>query len=390
MLWDIFCKVIDNHGDLGVCWRLCADLAQRGHHVRLWVDDPQALAWMAPGALEGAYKPEGQAAAANIQIRAWDSALQAPQDIPSDVWIEAFGCELPAHFLTQASNTLNRAKLPVWLNLEYLSAEFYVQRSHRLPSPVQHGPLRGHTKWFYYPGFNDRTGGLLREPNLAARQAAFDAPAWRARADALALPSQREAPTPPASGCRTSLFCYEPAVLGQALALSDLNSEGHRWWVTHGRAHQAVVLALNQFDLASPKPSWTALPALSQFEFDHLLWASDLNFVRGEDSLVRALWAGKPLVWHIYPQDDNAHHAKLEAFLDWRQAPESLRRAHRVWNGVEGGELLPLQADTLSDWGHSVKFTSPQLLTQRPPDSQLIQLANELQRSLTLDTHTKG
>ena len=204
MLWDIFCKVIDNHGDLGVCWRLCADLAQRGHHVRLWVDDPQALAWMAPGALEGAYKPEGQAAAANIQIRAWDSALQAPQDIPSDVWIEAFGCELPAHFLTQASNTLNRAKLPVWLNLEYLSAEFYVQRSHRLPSPVQHGPLRGHTKWFYYPGFNNRTGGLLREPNLAARQAAFDAPAWRARADALALPSQREAPTPPASGCRTS------------------------------------------------------------------------------------------------------------------------------------------------------------------------------------------
>ncbi|HEY0886111.1 MAG TPA: elongation factor P maturation arginine rhamnosyltransferase EarP, partial [Ramlibacter sp.] len=22
MLWDIFCKVIDNHGDIGVCWRL--------------------------------------------------------------------------------------------------------------------------------------------------------------------------------------------------------------------------------------------------------------------------------------------------------------------------------------------------------------------------------
>ena len=66
-----------------------------------------------------------------------------------------------------------------------------------------------------------------------------------------------------------------------------------------------------------------------------MLWACYLNFVRGEDSLVRALWAGQPFIWHIYPQDDNAHHAKLEAFLDWLQAPESLRKAHRVWNGME-------------------------------------------------------
>ena len=65
--------------------------------------------------------------------------------------------------------------------------------------------------------------------------------------------------------------------------------------------------------------------ALTQHDFDHLLWACDLNFVRGEDSLVRALWAGQPFVWQIYPQHDDAHHAKLEAFLDWLEAPASLR-----------------------------------------------------------------
>ncbi len=54
-----------------------------------------------------------------------------------------------------------------------------------------------------------------------------------------------------------------------------------------------------------------------------MLWACDLNAVRGEDSLVRGLWAGKALVWHIYPQDDDAHHAKLHAFLDSLQAPAS-------------------------------------------------------------------
>ena len=53
LLWDIFCRVIDNHGDLGVCWRLSCDLAARGQQVRLWVDDASALQWMASGALQG-------------------------------------------------------------------------------------------------------------------------------------------------------------------------------------------------------------------------------------------------------------------------------------------------------------------------------------------------
>ena len=48
MLWDLFCRVIDNFGDIGVCWRLAADLAARGETVRLWVDDPAPLRWMAP------------------------------------------------------------------------------------------------------------------------------------------------------------------------------------------------------------------------------------------------------------------------------------------------------------------------------------------------------
>ena len=51
MKWDLFCRVVDNFGDVGVCWRLAADLAQRGEQVRLWIDDASALTWMA---LQGA------------------------------------------------------------------------------------------------------------------------------------------------------------------------------------------------------------------------------------------------------------------------------------------------------------------------------------------------
>ena len=69
------------------------------------------------------------------------------------------------------------------------------------------------------------------------------------------------------------------------------------------------------------------LPWLTQADFDHLLWACDLNFVRGEDSLVRAAWAGAPFVWQVYPQHDGAHAAKVEALLAGMAAPPDVRGA---------------------------------------------------------------
>jgi uncharacterized repeat protein (TIGR03837 family) len=102
-----------------------------------------------------------------------------------------------------------------------------------------------------------------------------------------------------------------------------------------------------------------------------MLWACDLNFVRGEDSLVRALWAGQPFIWHIYPQDDNAHHAKLEAFLDWMQAPEGLRQAHRLWNGMQAGEWPTLNSGALADWTVFAQTAREQLLQQNDLVGQL-------------------
>jgi uncharacterized repeat protein (TIGR03837 family) len=122
-------------------------------------------------------------------------------------------------------------------------------------------------------------------------------------------------------------------------------------------------------------PSWSALPYTDQNGFDEMLWACDLNLVRGEDSLVRALWAGQPLIWHIYPQDDNAHHTKLEAFLDWMQAPESLRQAHRLWNGMATGEWPALHSNALADWTSCVQAARQRLLQQTDLISQLRSLA---------------
>jgi uncharacterized repeat protein (TIGR03837 family) len=333
--WDIFCKVIDNYGDIGVCWRLARQLAARGQAVRLWVDDASALRWMAPQGCTG------------VEVRPWTSPLDLDDLSPGQVLIEAFGCELPPAFVQRYVDWRAADGQPArWINLEYLSAESYVERSHGLPSPVMQGPGRGLTKRFFYPGFSAATGGLLREPGLLERQARFDRNAW--------LAAHRI--TPRASQALVSLFCYEPAALPDLLA--QLAAHNARLLVTAGRATAAVQACAVPVGL-----ELHYLPHLSQDDYEHLLWACDLNFVRGEDSLVRALWSGRPFVWQIYPQDDDAHHAKLDAFLQLIKAPVSLQAWHRTWNGLDA---RPLAWPDLTGWQTTALQARQGLL--EPPD----------------------
>jgi len=142
LLWDIFCTVIDNHGDLGVCWRLSRQLRDAGQRVRLWLDDASALGWMAPAAARGE-EP-------GIEIRPWAQASEATVLAalpPANVWIEAFGCEIPEAFV--ARGVAKHKRQPAWINLEYLSAEDWVARMHGLPSPVMSGPAKGWSKRFF-------------------------------------------------------------------------------------------------------------------------------------------------------------------------------------------------------------------------------------------------
>jgi uncharacterized repeat protein (TIGR03837 family) len=352
--WDIFCRVVDNLGDVGVCWRLSADLAARGQRVRLWIDQPEPLRWMAPGALEGRVP--------GVQVISWTTPMAheaMASWTPGEVWVEAFGCDpAPECALRLADQMAHGAPAPVWINLEYLSAEPYVERSHRLPSPVMSGPLKGLTKWFFYPGFTTATGGLLREPDLAQRQVDFDAAAWLREQSLLACAPRH-----------VSLFCYEPPALAEMLRAAGEDAQTSDWLLTPGRSAQAVAA------LPAPGPACRlhTMQPLPQREFDHLLWACDLNFVRGEDSLVRALWAGQPFVWQIYPQHDNAHHAKLDAFLDWLDAPASLRRFHHQWNGIasEKGGVWPGWV-VVDGWRDYVRAARARLLAQPDLSQQLI------------------
>ncbi len=340
-LWDVFCTVVDNHGDIGVCWRLARGLAARGQRVRLWVDDASALDWMAPGGAPG------------VDVRPWRG--EPPTGLPpGQVLVEAFGCDIPPAWV------LAVAPQPgPWINLEYLSAEGYVARMHRLPSPVLSGPLAGRTKHFFYPGFTPGTGGLLREADLDRRQARFDRTAWLQQH---ASGWQGEAVH--------SLFCYEPAGLGAWLdRLRQPDQPPTRLLVAPGRPAAAVRSHLGPEAAHGPLHITWREPC-SQDAFDEVLWASDTNWVRGEDSLVRALWAGKPFVWHIYPQHDGAHHAKLAAFLDWLDAPPGLREVHRCWNADTPQGMPPHDP---ADWSPCVVRARERLLAQPDLVSQLLE-----------------
>lgn len=313
-VWDLFCRVIDNYGDAGVCWRLACGLAARGQRVRLVIDDPAPLRFMAPHG------------AADVEVLPWPGPAE-----PGAVVVEAFGCDPPEAFVAAMSS---RPRPPAWVNLEYLSAEPYVERSHGLPSPQRNGLV----KHFFYPGFTARTGGLLRESDLRAHRATFDRGRWLAGLGVALEPGERV----------VVLFCYDNPALPALLA--DLARQPTLLLLTPGHAQRQVTHAPHPVRLVQ-------LPYLSQPDFDRLLWSADLNFVRGEDSLVRALWSGSPFVWQAYPQDDGAHGPKLEALLDKWQPAADVAALWRAWNGLTGARwpgLPPPQAwqPALEAWRH--------------------------------------
>jgi uncharacterized repeat protein (TIGR03837 family) len=366
--WDIFCHVIDNLGDLGLCWRLSADLARRGHLVRLWVDESGALEWMAPG-LHPA-----------VQVLAWRVGEPCAADDTielGDVVIAAFSCELDAATLAALGARARAGRPCLWINLEYLSAEGFSERAHGRPAPLLGGTAAGAPRLAFYPGFTAATGGLLREPQLLEHQATFDRRAWLTR-HGIEWSGQK----------LLSMFCYESPMMGRLI--EDL-ARGERetlMLVCAGRGAQAVrdalapVQATHRF-VRIGNLTLHFLPFLTQSGYDRLLWSCDLNFVRGEDSLVRAIWAGQAFVWHIYPQQDRVHRQKLIALLDSMRAPPTLCHFTGCWNGLDLGIEQDLCAGVpiaeLAQWSTATRAWRDSLIKQPDLASQLIQMA--MQRS---------
>jgi uncharacterized repeat protein (TIGR03837 family) len=304
--WDIFCRVVDNYGDVGVAWRLARCLArEHAKRVRLVLDDLTVLARLRPETdpAQEAQRIDG------VDVSRWDEGWNdaVPAGEVADVVVETFGCDTPEPYVRAMAA---RAPHPRWINLEYLSAEEWVEGSHALPSPhPRYAPL---TRHFFFPGFTARTGGLLREHGLLERRDAFQADRAAQAAFWQALTGSR----PPDAALKVSLFGYGGAPYG-ALLEAMAHHAGPVWVIAPEGVAASAVSAWLHGKARGGRGAVEAftVPFLDQDSYDELLWACDLNFVRGEDSFVRAQWAARPFVWHVYPTDDAAHWVKLGAFL---------------------------------------------------------------------------
>ena len=371
--WDIFCHVVDNYGDIGVSWRIARQLAREHHqHVQLWVDNLAVFASMVPVIAPAADSQTLD----GVRIRHWRTHW-TPEPA-ADVLVEAFGCTVPQAYLAAMSASEHPA---LWLNLEYLSAETWVEGCHGLPSPVADGVH----KYFFFPGFTDQTGGLPRERDLIPRRDRFQADK-AARTAYL----NRHGAYPRPGAMLVSLFGYENPGLGG-------------WLDELSRHHRPVCLLIPEGRILGDVQQWLGttrlgaggafrrgaldihiLPFLTQDDYDRLLWCCDFNIVRGEDSFVRAQWAGAPLLWHIYPQDGDTHLTKLEAFLELYSrglSDDTARAVKRFWlewnQGSSPGASWRHLQDTWPEWVKGARRWCVQQATRKNISQQLVTFAQE-------------
>ena len=331
--WDIFCAVIDNFGDIGICWRLARQLAaEHAVQVTLWVDDLHSFQKIC-----AEIKPDNalQQVAA-VTIRHWLPDINWITEPVAQVVIEALACTIPLVYQQQMA--LQPQKL-LWLNLEYLSAEDWVEGCHALPSPQPHLAL---DKYFFFPGFTRATGGLLQEAGLQHQAAAFinDCEAQCAFWQRLGIEDSAIYKQ------KISLFAYDHPQLESLLECWQSADAPVLCVVPEGtlagqlsKLYPALDAAKNPArDMTLGKLRLKILPFIAQAEYDKLLWACDINFVRGEDSIIRAHWAAKPFIWQIYRQAERAHLDKLNAFMQryCAQMPaevaEALQQFWLAWN----------------------------------------------------------
>ena len=335
---DLFCLVIDNYGDAGVCWRLARQLVnEHGCRVTLWIDKPSVLQRICSGTEAGLEKQT----VSGVDIRLWPAVFPplVSSDLP-DVVVEGFGARLPESYVLLMAQ---QEPQPVWINLEYLSAESWVEGSHLMASPQSWIAL---TKYFYFPGFTDRTGGLIREKAIVAERENFQSD----RQNAIQFLSQLGIKSSTDQWI-ISLFCYPDASVSMLLESLRKLEKNVLCIIPEGVASEQIKSFIGKEALAGTRYESgnlviQILPMIEQDDFDRLLWSCDFNFIRGEDSFMRAQWAAKPFVWHIYPQEEEAHMVKLNAFLDLYLygLPETMANNIRLfwteWNDRKNGQTV--------------------------------------------------
>lgn len=318
---SIYCRVIDNFGDAGIAWRLARTLVtEKNWQVTLIIDDIDTLSKIVPE-IDSTQRIQS---VCGLTVERWDEIHESASFCTvSDVTIEAFSCFLPQALEAAIAREGEKRPISV-IALDYLTAEAYAESSHGLVSPH---PRYGYRKHFFFPGFTDKTGGLIREANLEKRHEAFFAS--NARESLLkSIGADPDAPF--------SLFFFTYPTIAVARFAQELAADRRPLQIIAAPGEASARLRTQLQQLNAPHITFIQAPMFAQAEFDRILLASDVVLVRGEDSTVRAQLSGTPLLWTLYPQSEDTHLVKLQAFSQLYCGALSAQAAS-VWSRLSAG-----------------------------------------------------
>ena len=294
---DVFCEVIDNFGDIGFVYRFSKSLYNKydkNVKIRVILNSTSEL-----GKLNKEIKDDHRQVVQGIEYVTFEYLNNNQNEIiPSEVIVESFGCNLPDWYYEKAKSDSS-----ILINLEYLSSEDWTIDFHLMESLIGAPKLR---KYFFMPGLSEKSGGvLLTEQTL----------------DKVSLSDYSEKLTISFLKNKLigSIFSYEHNFTNLLNSLNKLEKESILLCL--GEKTQASLgnlLCINEeigYKGKFNNVHILFLPFVEQEKYDALLPLCDFNFVRGEDSFVRAVLSKKPFLWHIYLQEDMVHLDKMDGFL---------------------------------------------------------------------------
>lgn len=303
---DIFCEIIDNYGDIGVVYRTAKELQKifPKSKIRVFLNRLDEFKKINSQVLDlPSQNIDG------IEHITFDYLRDnANELLTAQVIIEAFGCQIPEEYMEIAYDNSE-----LLINLEYLSAEDWIEDFHLQSSPLGRGKLK---KVFFMPGFTEKSGGVIADSNYLERiQRVLENKEFYEK-KYLSDIEDRE------NKIVGTLFSYEKNFTPLLEDLKKLDKDvvilamGEKTQDSLRKILKNFSIEDFRNSLKYGKIEIRFLNFLNQEEYEELINIVDFNFVRGEDSFIRAVLTGKPYMWHIYCQEEYAHMDKIEGFLD--------------------------------------------------------------------------
>lgn len=303
---DIFCEIIDNYGDIGVVYRTAKELQKifPESKIRVFLNRLDEFKKINSQVIDlPSQNIDG------IEYITFDYLRDnANKLLTAQVIIEAFGCQIPEEYIEIAYDNSE-----LLINLEYLSAEDWIEDFHLQSSPLGRGKLK---KVFFMPGFTEKSGGVIADSNYLERiQRVLENKEFYEK-KYLSDIEDRE------NKIIGTLFSYEKNFTPLLEDLKKLDKDvvilamGEKTQDSLRKILKNFSIEDFRNSLKYGKIEIRFLNFLNQEEYEELINIVDFNFVRGEDSFIRAVLTGKPYMWHIYCQEEYAHMDKIEGFLD--------------------------------------------------------------------------